>query len=84
MMSWTSILTMMVLAIATAILVMYFKLEFWKAVVIVVGITVSLLLGLFAVLLRLSDPQNRIDLWMGFRTEFLKELKAMLAVVRGK
>ena len=83
-MSWTSILTMMVLAIATAILVMYFKLEFWKAVVIVVGITVSLLLGLFAVLLRLSDPQNRIDLWMGFRTEFLKELKAMLAVVRGK
>ena len=83
-MSWTSILTMMVLAIATAILVMYFKLEFWKAVVIVVGITVSLLLGLFAVLLGLSDPQNRIDLWMGFRTEFLKELKAMLAVVRGK
>ena len=83
-MSWTSIFTMMVLAIATAILVMYFKLEFWKAVVIVVGITVSLLLGLFAVLLGLSDPQNRLDLWTDFRTGFLKELKAMLAVVLGK
>ena len=83
-MSWTSILTMMVLAIATAILVMYFKLEFWKAVVIVVGVTVSLILGLFAVLLGFSDPQNRLDLWMAFRTEFLKELKAMLAEVRGK
>ena len=83
-MSWTSILTMMVLAIATAILVMYFKLEFWKAVLIVVGVTVSLLLGLFTVLLGLSDPQNRLDLWMGFRTEFLKEIKAMFAVVRNK
>lgn len=83
-MSWTTILTMLVLAVTSAILVMIYGWEPWQAFAVVSGGTMLAVLLLLAILLWFSSPQDRSDfLWVVAR-EMRKELKAMLATFRSK
>lgn len=83
-MSWTTILTMLVLAVTSAILVMTCGWEPWQAFAVVSGGTMLAVLALLAILLWFSSPQDRSDFLSVIAREMRKELKAMFAMFRGK
>lgn len=80
-MSWTTILTMLVLAVTSAIMVMVYGWELWQAFAVVGGGT---MLAVLAILLWLSSPEDRSDFLSVIAREMRKELKAMFAMFRGK
>lgn len=83
-MSWTTILTMLVLVVTNAILVMSYGWEPWLAIAVVGGGTMLTIFVLLVILLWFSPPQDRSEFWSGVTREMRKELKAMLATFRGK
>lgn len=83
-MSWTTILTMLVLAGTSAVLVMIYGWEPWQAFAVVSDGTMLAVLVLLAILLWFSSPQDRSDFLSVIAREMRKELKAMFAMFRGK
>jgi len=83
-MSWTTILTMLVLAVTSAVLVIIYEWEPWQAFAVVSGGTTLVSLVLLAALLKLSPPSDRAGLWLVITTEMWKELKSVLTMFRGK
>lgn len=83
-MSWTTILTMLVLAVTSAILVMFYGWEPWLAIAVVGGGTMLTALVLLAILMWFSPHQDRSGFWSGATREMRKELRAMFATFRGK
>lgn len=83
-MSWMTILTMLVLAVTSAMLVMIYGWEPWQAFAVVSGGTIFVSLLLLAALTWSSPPSDRAGLWQVITTEMRKELKALFALFRGK
>lgn len=82
-MSWMAVITMLVWAITSAILVMNYGWTLWEVLVMVSGVVALFGLAL-VVLLKLSPAKDQADLLSLIKTEMRKELKALLAQVRGK
>jgi len=82
--SWTTILTMLVSAVTSAIMVMVYGWELWQAFAVVSGGTMLAVLVLLAILLWFLSPQDRPDFSWVIAREMRQELKAMLATFLGK
>jgi MFS superfamily sulfate permease-like transporter len=83
-MSWTTILTMGVLAVTSAVLVMVHGWEPWQAFAAMSGGTMLAVLVLLAIQLWFSSPQDRSDFLSEIAGEMRKELKAFFGMLRGK
>lgn len=83
-MSWTSILTALVLSATTAILVIIYEWEPWQAFLLVSGIAAVFILVLMAIMLWLSPPPDRARIWSEMKKEMQKEYRAMLNGLRKK
>jgi membrane protein YdbS with pleckstrin-like domain len=80
-MSWTSILTALVLATVSAIMVIVYEFEPWQAFLMVGSGAVAVILGLLLILL---PPSDHREVWLGFKCEFRKEYQAILMWLRKK
>lgn len=83
-MSWTSILTALILAISMVIMVIIYGWGLWQAFFVMVSISVGLILMILAMLMWMSPAPDRASVLQVFKVEFLKEFEALLKSLRGK
>ena len=83
-MSWTSILTALVLATVSFIMVIVHGFEPWQAFLLVSSVAVAVILGLLLILLWQAPPSDRREVWRRLECEFMKEYQAILMWLRRK
>lgn len=83
-MSWTSILTALILAISMAIMVIIYGWGLWQAFFVMVSISVVLILMILTMLMWISPTSDRESVLQVVKVEFLKEFEALLKSLRWK
>lgn len=83
-MSWTSILTALILATFMSVLVIIYGWGLWQAFFVMVSISVGLILLILAMLMWMSPTPDRGMVLQVFKVEFLKEFEALLKSLHGK
>lgn len=83
-MSWTSILTVLCLSIASAYLVLIEGWRYWEALILVGGGALLIVTGLILIVMIRSQAEERVQFLAGVKKGLREEWRATVKWVRGE